>query len=446
VRIGISLSLTQFRGSAGVSTRLPAPGNISVEVAGSSYEATFDAVMGATAYEWRLDGVGSWTNIGAATSFSDTAAEGSHTVQVRALDGAVAGHIGTSGSFAVGGAPVAFFADFKFVAGSEYAQSGEATKFVLAQPSGGQSHCWYAAVGTATEPTTGIVGSPVMHPTDVTGMEADEAWQTFAQSVVNTGLWSISGFTQQSAPANTVAPTLSATSAANGDTLSIVHGTYSDTVTGYLYRWRDNGTLIGGATSQSYVLSALTTGHTITGEEEALNSVGNSGYTATSNTATVVAAPVWVDFATAAEVNTNSANSGFNALQKNDSSYTTVVASQSGTCTQLRAYVLFPNSGGHWKGSIYDPSGNLLGSGIVTQAGGGSAGYVTVTLSSPPAITSGLAYGVSFVTDGDGQLGLCNSGGDHRIEFSDYAAAPLDPFSGASNVGGSHAFSYKIAA
>lgn len=89
------------RGSGGTS-RLPAPANISVEVAGSGYEVTFDAVVGAASYEWRLDGTGSWTNIATATSFSGSASAGSHSVQVRALDsGAVAGHIGTSGAFTI---------------------------------------------------------------------------------------------------------------------------------------------------------------------------------------------------------------------------------------------------------------------------------------------------------------------------------------------------------
>jgi len=78
--------LFELVGVADNLSKLPAPTNISVEVAGSGIEVTYDAVTGADHYERRYDNTGSWISVGNVTSFSATISPGTHTVQVRAVD------------------------------------------------------------------------------------------------------------------------------------------------------------------------------------------------------------------------------------------------------------------------------------------------------------------------------------------------------------------------
>ena len=85
-------------------------------------------------------------------------------------------------------------------------------------------------------------------------------------------------------PVNTVAPTISGT-ATIGQTLTSTTGTWtSDTgVTGYLYRWYRDTTLITGATNNTYVLALADVGFDITCRVAATDTDGTSAYVSSSN-------------------------------------------------------------------------------------------------------------------------------------------------------------------
>ena len=96
------------------------------------------------------------------------------------------------------------------------------------------------------------------------------------------------------APVNTTAPSVSGT-AAQGDTLTVSKGTWSNSPSAYLYAWEDCGSAgndcsrIAGATSSSYTLSAADVGNRIMCVVTASGPGGSTS--ATSNaTAAVVAA------------------------------------------------------------------------------------------------------------------------------------------------------------
>jgi hypothetical protein len=85
-------------------------------------------------------------------------------------------------------------------------------------------------------------------------------------------------------PVNTVAPTISGT-ATIGQTLTSTTGTWtSDTgVTGYLYQWYRDATLITGATNSTYVLALADVGFDITCRVAATDTDGTSAYVSSSN-------------------------------------------------------------------------------------------------------------------------------------------------------------------
>jgi len=90
----------------------------------------------------------------------------------------------------------------------------------------------------------------------------------------------VSGVLGASAPANTAAPTISGT-AELGATLTGNHGTYTGSPISYTYRWLRNGSAIGSATAQTYVLVSADLGTTITFEETPTGP-GGTGAAATS--------------------------------------------------------------------------------------------------------------------------------------------------------------------
>jgi hypothetical protein len=85
-------------------------------------------------------------------------------------------------------------------------------------------------------------------------------------------------------PVNTVAPVISGT-ATIGQTLTSTTGTWtSDTgITGYLYQWYRDATLITSATNSTYVLALADVGFDITCRVAATDADGTSAYVSSSN-------------------------------------------------------------------------------------------------------------------------------------------------------------------
>ena len=91
-------------------------------------------------------------------------------------------------------------------------------------------------------------------------------------------------------PVNTVLPAITGT-AQVGVTLSGSNGTWTNSPTGFAYRWLANAVAIGGATANTFLLTSAQIGNTITFEVTASNA-GGSGTPATSAaTAAVIDTP-----------------------------------------------------------------------------------------------------------------------------------------------------------
>jgi hypothetical protein len=87
-------------------------------------------------------------------------------------------------------------------------------------------------------------------------------------------------------PVNSVLPAISGT-AQSGDVLSGGNGTWTNSPTGYIYRWLANGVAIGGATANTFTLTDTQIGTVITFEVTASNA-GGSGTPATSSATSAV--------------------------------------------------------------------------------------------------------------------------------------------------------------
>ena len=96
-------------------------------------------------------------------------------------------------------------------------------------------------------------------------------------------------------PVETALPTITG-GAVQGQTLTEVHGTWTNNPTGYSYQWLQCSNLgllcvaIGGATSQTYVPVAGDVGHTLEVQETASNAGGGGSPATSAATAVVVAA------------------------------------------------------------------------------------------------------------------------------------------------------------
>jgi hypothetical protein len=101
-------------------------------------------------------------------------------------------------------------------------------------------------------------------------------------------------YTGVAPPSNNAPPTISGT-AQQGQTLTEVHGSWSNSPTSYSYQWEDcdssgsNCTPIAGATNQTYSLTSADVGHTIRVSESATNA-GGTGAAAPSGPTAVVQA------------------------------------------------------------------------------------------------------------------------------------------------------------
>ncbi|RWQ32832.1 MAG: hypothetical protein EOS20_04955 [Mesorhizobium sp.] len=92
------------------------------------------------------------------------------------------------------------------------------------------------------------------------------------------------------APANTVLPAISGTPT-EGETLSCSTGTWTGTAPiSYAYQWKADGTNIGGATANTFLLTDTQVGAAITCTVTAAN-VGGSTPATSDATAAITAAP-----------------------------------------------------------------------------------------------------------------------------------------------------------
>lgn len=136
------------------------------------------------------------------------------------------------------------------------------------------------AINTASS-TSGFsipVGTTAQRPANATaGTIRYNTTTSTIEAYVN-GAWGV--FTVTVPPTNTVAPVISGT-ASQGQTLTTTNGTWANSPTSYTYQWLANATAIGGATSNTFVLTSTQVGANVTCNVTAYNAGGNS--TATSN-------------------------------------------------------------------------------------------------------------------------------------------------------------------
>ncbi|GAC1406896.1 MAG: hypothetical protein NVSMB69_06800 [Novosphingobium sp.] len=121
---------------------------------------------------------------------------------------------------------------------------------------------------------------PTSNPLASSDGENAGAVAAFAVPVATTG-----------APANTVAPTLSSTTATTGTALTVTTGTWSNSPTGFAYQWfyADTNAAISGATAASYTPVAGDVGHTLKCIVTANN--GSGSVSAPSNVTAATVAP-----------------------------------------------------------------------------------------------------------------------------------------------------------
>ena len=88
-------------------------------------------------------------------------------------------------------------------------------------------------------------------------------------------------------PVNTALPVITGT-AQVAETLSGSNGTWTNSPTGYTYRWLANGVAIGGATANTFLLTSTQLGATITFEVTASNAGGSSAPATSAPTSAVL--------------------------------------------------------------------------------------------------------------------------------------------------------------
>ena len=101
--------------------------------------------------------------------------------------------------------------------------------------------------------------------------------------------WANGGTPVVPVPVNLTVPVITGT-AQVGVTLSGSNGTWTNSPTGYAYRWLADGVAIGGATANTFLLTAAQIGAIITFEVTASNAGGNSAPATSAGTAAVLPA------------------------------------------------------------------------------------------------------------------------------------------------------------
>jgi hypothetical protein len=150
---------------------------------------------------------------------------------------------------------------------------------------------------------------------------------------------SATGAVLPAVPVNTVVPAITGT-AQVGETLSGSDGTWTNTPTSYAYEWLANGTPIGGATANTFLLTGAQLGEVITFQVTASNA-GGSGSPATSTATSAVTAPLnplATDWSTRVVANGGAVPSGATVLAISDFSDALDAASLTSKMTAVNCF------------------------------------------------------------------------------------------------------------
>ncbi len=239
-------------------------------------------------------------------------------------------------------------------------------------------------------------------------------------------------------PSNLTAPGITGT-AQQGQTLTEVHGTWTNEPTSFKYQWLQcealgSGCLpISGATEPTYVPLPGDVGHTIRVQETAING-GGSSEPATSN----ATAPIGQAPSTFGNTAVGASSDVFSAERKRVSRYELPV---SGSITKLSIYLAPTATSGQQllRGLIYSDSGGtpetLLGaSEALTFNSTDAAGWYELTFPTPLSLAAGNYWiGVmSGATGGVAGFRYNSVSGSRDYNSNAYASGPSNPFGSVS--------------
>jgi thermitase len=249
---------------------------------------------------------------------------------------------------------------------------------------------------------------------------------------------------QPSPPANTSPPTISGI-AQVGQTLSAASGSWSESPSGYAYQWqRCNSSglscaAVGGATAQTYALSAADLSSTMRVAVTASNSAGSSA--PASSAATAVVQQAEQSTATFGKTSVGGSSDTFSANRKRVNRY---ALASSASVTKLSIYLTSAASSGSQavQGIVYsDSSGKpaaLLGSTeTLTFKAKSASGWYDLKFSSPLKLPAGN-YWIGAITGATG--GVAGFRYDYVSGARDYnsntfTAGPSNPFGAVTTDG-----------
>jgi len=236
------------------------------------------------------------------------------------------------------------------------------------------------------------------------------------------------------APSTTSPPTITGT-AQQGQTLTEVHGSWTNNPSGYAYQWLQCDSLgnnclpIEKATAQTYVPVQADVGHTLRVQEAASNEGGTSA-PATSGATTVVGAAS----ATFGKTTVGASSDYFVAERKRVNRY---ALPANGSVTKLSIYLAPASTSGQQvlRGVIYTdssstPAALLASSEQFTFSSTSAAGWYDLVFSSPVKLTAGNYWiGVmTGATAGVAGFRYDSVSGARDYNANTYASGATNPF------------------
>ncbi len=289
------------------------------------------------------------------------------------------------------------------------------------------------AIAAATQQTYVPVAGDVGHTLTVQETAANEGGSGSPASSSATALVKAS---PPPPPANTTPPTISGT-AQQGQTLTEVHGTWTNSPTSYTYQWlqcdssANACTSIATATSQTYVPVGADVGHTLKVQETAANEGGPSA--PVSSAATAVVQPQ-ASSATFGKTTVGSSSDSFLADRKRVSRYALPSA---GAVSKLSIYLAPTATAGQQllKGVVYADAGGapgaLLGvSEPLTFKSTNAAGWYDLAFASTLKLAAGN-YWIGAITGASSNVAgfrYTSVSGARDYNANSYASGPANPF------------------